>query len=505
MRPGEAALGCVAALVTSFFTLISCLCMLPSLWLLALSSALAGPPKSPRTVFSGHLANAPAGDTVRLFVGEKRVKAPLSPSGDFRFEFDDLQGTTPTPVHFTYAQQSTRLYLLPGDQLRLTLDFKDFDHSLVYSGRGSDANNYMAQSLWKFEFGLADGVPRPKDQLKPTTTPTEMRRAADAFRQQRLAFLAAYTKAHPLPVASRRDAEFAINLQWATQLLDYVSYRRANAAPGEAAPSEVVPPAYFDFLQQAPLKELSQHLGRGLDENTAVMQFLYAYQDRLAPSGTLSTDPADGPRLYRLATSELGAGKIRDVEMQMLMMWKLEKDLPGALAFYPTFRLHNADSTLARTVRQSIAHRQRLVVGKPAPAFALLDNTGKQVSLADLRGKVVYLDFWGTWCAPCMREMTEFSHNLKKKFEGRDVVFLYISVGDPEDKWQKTLAESHFTSPNSVHLREPKEASASVAYQVNAYPTYWLIGRDGRIIDAHAPRPMEGEKTVAAIEQALAR
>jgi len=476
--------------------------MLPTLWLLALSSALGGSPTPPRTVFSGHLNNAPAGDTVRLFVGEKQVKAPLSPNGDFRFEFDDLAATA--PVHFTYARQSTRLYLMPGDQVHLVLDFKNFDQSLVYSGRGADVNNYMAQSQWKFEYGPAGDVPRPQEQRKPTTTPAEMRRYADAFRQQRLAYLAKYAKAHPLPASFRRDAEFGINLQWATQLLHYVGYRRANLPPSEAAPAEIVPASYFSFLQQIPLKELSQRYSRGYDENTAVAQFLYAYQERLAPLGNLSTDPADGPRLYRLATSELGEGEDCDMAIQMLMTWKMDKDLPGALAFYPTFRLHNRDSTLARNVRMSIAKRQLLQAGKPAPAFTLLDNTGKQVSLSEFKGKVVYLDFWGTWCGPCMREMTEFSHDLKKKFEGRDVVFLYISVGDPEDKWQKTLTESHFTSVNSVHLREPKERTASIDYQVNEFPTYWLIGRDGRIINASAPRPMEGEKTVAAIEHALA-
>ena len=75
--------------------------MLPSLWLLALSTALAGPPQPPVTVFSGHLDHAPAGDTVRLFLDKGEVKAALSASGDFRFEFKDLKQNTPT--RFSYA------------------------------------------------------------------------------------------------------------------------------------------------------------------------------------------------------------------------------------------------------------------------------------------------------------------------------------------------------------------------------------------------------------------
>ncbi len=480
--------------------------MLPLLPALTLGTALhllaAPAPGPPITRFSGHLDHAPAGDTVRLFVGERRVKTPLSPGGNFQFEFNDLPATT--PVHFTYAGQSTRLYLLPGDQLRLTLDFKDFDKSLVYSGQGADVNNYVAQAQWKFEYSPPGDELRPMDQLRqqPGTTPAEMRRNADAFRQQQLAFLAAYAKAHPLPASFRHDAEFLINVQWGKQLLDYVGYRRAQNT-AEAGPGQPVDPAYFSFLKQVPLRELGQHM-RGLDENTAVAQFLYAYQGRLVPSGKLSTDPAEGPRLYQLATQELGEGKARDMALHMLMVWKIDAHLAGAQVFYRTFKQHNSDSTLARDLRLMMAKKQHLSPGKPAPVFTLLDNTGKSVSLSDFKGKVVYLDFWGTWCGPCLKEMTESAPALKKQFEGRAVVFLYVSMGDPEGRWKQTLVNKQFTGPNSVHLREPRESSqVATDYQVNVYPTYWLIGRDGRIVDVHAPRPSDGAKTVAAIEAAL--
>ena len=116
------------------------------------------------------------------------------------------------------------------------------------------------------------------DQLTPATTPAKMRRVADAFRQKRLAFLAEYMKAMPL-------------------------------------------------------REISEHLGRGYDENTAVGQFIDAYQERLLPTGSLLTDPAVGPGLYLLATAELGDTKARNLLMEMLMFGRLNDELPGVLAF----------------------------------------------------------------------------------------------------------------------------------------------------------------------------
>lgn len=464
--------------------------MLPSLWLLALGTALAGPPKPSATVFSGHLDHAPAGDTVRLFMEAGEVKAPLSASGDFRFEFKNLNQNTPT--RFSYAGQRTELYLTPGDQLAMHLDFKDFDKTLTYSGRGSEANNYLAQALYKYAYGPDNGLLRIQNY--PKGPPAEAVQAAGALRQARRAFLASYAKAHPLPASFRRDEQLAIDITWATMQLAYA------AQHGE----EKLPDDYYDFLAATPVCELSQHWGRSFLDNSLLANFVMGYQYRLVPGGKFSTDPTEGRRIYQTATAELGDTKARSWVLQMLLFDNIRRNMAGAQAFYPTFRQYNRDSVMAREVRKSFTNRLNLGEGKPAPAFTLTDNTGKKVSLSDLRGKVIYLDFWGTWCGPCMQEMTESAPALKKKFEGRDVVFLYISVGDAEAKWQQTLTDKQFTSPNSVHLRSPNYSEAT-AYQVDGYPSYYLIDRQGHFVQAYTSRPSEAEKTVAAIEQVLAR
>jgi peroxiredoxin len=305
--------------------------------------------------------------------------------------------------------------------------------------------------------------------------------------------LASYAKAHPLPASFRRDEQLAIDITWATMQLGYA-----------ARNSENLPEDYFDFMAATPVRELSQHHGRSFIDNSLLANFVMSYQYRLVPGGQLSTDPTEGRRIYQTANAELGDTKARSWVLQNLMYDNIRRNMAGAQAFYPTFRQFNRDSVVARSVRKVFADRLSLSAGKPAPAFTLTDNTGKKVSLSDLRGKVVYLDFWGTWCGPCMKEMTESAPALKKKFEGRDVVFLYISVGDPEAKWQQTLTEKQFTSPNSVHLRSATTDEA-IAYQVDGYPSYYLIDREGHFVQAYTSRPSESDKTVAAIEQALAR
>jgi len=337
--------------------------MLPSLWLLALSSALAGPPQPPRTVFSGHLDHAPAGDSVRLFMDKGEVKAPLSASGDFRFEFNDLKQNTPT--RFSYSGQRTELYLMPGDQLVMHLDFKDFDKTLTYSGRGSEVNNYLAQALYKYSYGPDSGLLRIQDF--PKGTPAEAVEAAGALRQARREFLASYAKAHPLPASFRRDEQLAIDITWATMQLAYAARNREN-----------LPDDYFDFLAATPVRELNQHYGRSFLDNSLMANFVMGYQYRLVPDGKFSTDPTEGRRIYQTATAELGDTKARAWVLRNLIFGNIRSNMPGAQAFYPTFRQYNRDSTLAREVRQAFADRQKLAAGQPAPAFALVDNTGKK-------------------------------------------------------------------------------------------------------------------------------
>ncbi|MEM6845765.1 MAG: TlpA disulfide reductase family protein [Bacteroidota bacterium] len=105
-------------------------------------------------------------------------------------------------------------------------------------------------------------------------------------------------------------------------------------------------------------------------------------------------------------------------------------------------------------------------------SFVLKDTAGQRVELADLRGKVVFVNVWATWCPPCLAEMPEIAELYKEL--GQQVEFLMISVDKNHQKAQQWIQEEGFAVP--VYF--PQQRSLDYA----TIPTTWVIDRSGKMV-----------------------
>ncbi|MBP5340185.1 MAG: TlpA family protein disulfide reductase [Prevotella sp.] len=102
------------------------------------------------------------------------------------------------------------------------------------------------------------------------------------------------------------------------------------------------------------------------------------------------------------------------------------------------------------------------------------------------KGRIVYLDIWGTWCSPCKRNLKE-SWKVKEALKDYDIVYLYLANRSSDESWRNVIKEYNLTGENCVHYNLPEDQQSAVERYVgiSGYPTYKLIDKEGNIHDLH--------------------
>lgn len=155
------------------------------------------------------------------------------------------------------------------------------------------------------------------------------------------------------------------------------------------------------------------------------------------------------------------------------------------LAVVAALMLLLPDGTTARERQTTIAPAEAAVseydnvaVGDMAPDFTLPMYGGGEVTLSDLRGKVVLLNFWATWCPPCMQELSVVQKQVIDRFAGEEFLFLPVSRGDTEKEIAATRKKRGFEFPMAMD----RDQRVFGLYAKKGIPHSYLIDREGRIV-----------------------
>lgn len=234
--------------------------------------------------------------------------------------------------------------------------------------------------------------------------------------------------------------------------------------------------ARFKRAIQAEKTEESEKLGKELSA---------AYDNFLkGRNGFVDKYPAS-PALYAVV-SHLNFNQEYD------MLKKIETGLKASMPdsyFYKqvagqTKRMEEVKANEEARIKE--AERQRkmkenVAPGKPAPDIAMADSNGVVKSLSSLKGNVVLLDFWASWCGPCRGENPNVVR-LYNKYKDKGFTVYSVSLDNDRKKWLTAIKKDQLTWPSHVSELKGWQTSVLPMYGISSIPFTVLIGKDGNII-----------------------
>ena len=129
-----------------------------------------------------------------------------------------------------------------------------------------------------------------------------------------------------------------------------------------------------------------------------------------------------------------------------------------------------------------------LKVNSLAPDFEMMTPEGKTLKFSEVWGKIVYIDIWSTWCAPCCKEIPYVAKLVEHYKNNSEIEFISISLDKNLKDWQSFL-ESHRPGWKQFVIPEKQQRAFLKLYGINGIPRFMVFTKEGRIIDTNAPRP----------------
>lgn len=232
---------------------------------------------------------------------------------------------------------------------------------------------------------------------------------------------------------------------------------------------------------------------RNYIQNYIMLRFLDFYFTK-AKSGTEPTTIDAYNFLFKAAKTEF-TGVVADIAISglfrdLLAEMKTREDYDYALTEFEKFKKDASVKKFIQGVQVIFDTQKPLLSGMPVPPLSLPDTSGKMVSLSDFKGKVVYIDFWGTWCGPCRQEIPHLKE-LHSKFESNDkVVFMSVALERGERNAWLNFVRSQGLKGVQLFV-EQSNRYVGEKFRIASVPTFMLIDKNGNLADANAKRPSD--------------
>ena len=421
-------------------------------------------------IFSGNIKNNDEKIVkVTNYNSTVNVEIPIDSAGDFSgrilVEKDGY-------YFFQIGRSYTSVRFKKGKNVFVNLDAKDFFKTLSYSGDLEIENNYnVAKAKLRSEL-----VGDPKDYF---VVPLQDFLPKIKKTRDTLYNLLKYSNLSSSDIEIEKDVIYYEYLQAYNNYQKFYSYHKNVSAE--------LPRDYYDPIINMDL------------DNDIMFRYSRAYRNliienfRLLSKKELVNNP--DKNIIEFVTEQIKDIKSTEIREQYASMLirqmredniNIDRDYNLIMELLSTQRMKNKLTQRFHSAKSTKA-------GQASVEFNYENFDGGMTSLTDLKGKLLYIDVWATWCGPCIKEFP-YLKKLIEDYKDKDIEFVSISIDSKNqyDKWRKMVADKNI---GGFQLYDAEGLSSSFmrAFSVGLIPRFMMLDAEGKIITARAPRPSSEE------------
>ena len=382
--------------------------------------------------------------------------------------FDDTLAIKEGNFTFYDTKESTALYLAPGYHLEISFDGKEFDETIKYRGIGEKPNNFNASYFLFNEKNNLDSETYKKIENQ------------EYFDYE----LKTYASIKKLLNESEIENE-----EFLASQADKFRFKMLNNLITKLGED------YFAGKTKAIITQYLDSETNKIDFKDSVMfvsnndykYFLSSYFVSGLTSGDLKT-----LELYNEELMEMQKKSIVTTLKRGISFYNMEK----LDVYYQTIvKLVPNDKDINR-MKEKFDRIKNLKKGSLSPSFNYPDSSGKNISLESLKGKLVYVDVWATWCGPCKAQIP-FLKQLEENYREEDIAFVSLSIDQLKNisKWKDMIVDKELEGIQIIADKAWRSKFVT-DYVIEGIPRFILIDKDGNLMNPMAPRPaiyVEGE------------